>query len=550
MNQFIQRRLPAIIVATITFCVYISVFSNGFINLDDLTYVVENKHIADGISVNNIIWAFTTLYDGNWFPLTWITHMVDIQFFGLDPQWHHLGNVVLHTASTVLLFLVLRRMTRAMWPSIGVALLFALHPLHVESVAWVSERKDVLSAFFWMLTIWLYISYAEKRTVFRYTLVMLSFLLGLMSKTMVVTLPVVLLLLDYWPMARFASASGIMGTMPDGRRSWQLLLGEKLPLFGMSVIVAAATFYAQRTVGGMPPFRYGSLLFNIENSLIAYTGYLKNMIWPTDLSVFYPINPEVVTIGNTLYSFIFLVTISLLCVWARRRHPYLLIGWLWYVITLLPVIGIVHFGPQAMADRYTYIPLIGPFIAISWGAFEFIKIYPTTRKTLAAVSIVVLLALSVATIVQILYWHDSITLFERAIEVTENNWKARLSLGRAYEERNQYEEALMQYGEALRIDPFLSNGAYTDMGRIYLKTGDIDKAISSLKNGLWVNATSIEAHYMLGAAYQRIGEIDLALEECRALNELNIDAARELFALINGKGTSDTSGYNNQGKAE
>src|SRR5207302_210805 len=348
--------------------VYAQVARHDFINFDDPDYVVTNPHVSSGLSAANIAWAFTHYHASNWHPLTWISHMVDVSLFGLDGGKHALVSVVFHAINTVLLFFALRRATRRMWPSAIVAALFALHPLHVESVAWISERKDVLSAFFWMLTLWCYLRYCERRTLRNYMLVLLAFALGVLSKQMVVTLPFVLLLLDYWPLGRlrFGLAEGTIESRFGGKLSFFALLKEKAPLFALAIIGSVTIYLVQRSAGAITSRELFPIGARFSNAIVSYIVYLRKTLWPVDLAIFYPhpgASLQAWEIGGAV---LVVGVISAFAFWNVRRFPYLTVGWLWYLGCLVPVLGLVQVGMQARADRYTYIPLIGIFIMISW----------------------------------------------------------------------------------------------------------------------------------------------------------------------------------------
>ena len=331
------------------FAAYGPVLRFGFVNYDDPVYIANNPYVSGGIAWSGIVWAFTHSFAGNWFPLTWISHMLDCQFFGLDATGHHFTNLALHTAVTLLLFAVLRRTTQARWPSAFVAGLFALHPLHVESVAWIAERKDVLSAFFWMLTLWAYARYVARPTRGRYLWTLAIFALGLMAKPMAVTLPLVLILLDYWPFAR----------------GWKLL--EKLPFLALSAAVCAITYAAHAQAKAIVSFDAIPLAMRIENALVSYAAYIAKMFWPSGLAIFYPY-PASSLAGPAVLAAIALAAVTAAAIWAARQRPYLIVGWLWYLVTLVPVIGLIQAGQQVRADRYMYIPMIGLSIMLAWAA--------------------------------------------------------------------------------------------------------------------------------------------------------------------------------------
>ncbi len=393
-----NKTLMSLLMIVVTFAVYWQVGGYQFVNFDDGKYIFENPHVRPGLTADGFIWAFTSTYASNWHPLTWLSHMLDVQLFGLDPGPHHLVNVLFHSINTVLLFLLLLRMTGAYWQSVFVAALFALHPLHVESVAWVAERKDVLSAFFWMVTLLLYAWYVKRPGPTRYLLTLCSFALGLMAKPMLVTLPIVLLLLDYWPLGRlqFGQAGLLTRKEPASaaqkRFPWSLLW-EKAPFFALTAASSIVTIYAQHKGGAMSSIKVVPITFRFINALWAYVLYLAKMVWPVDLAVLYPL-PITLTIAQGLFAGAFLGGVSFLVIRSAKRHPYFLVGWLWYLVTLVPVIGLVQVGSQSMADRYTYLPLIGIFIMLAWGMRIAAGNDRVRRAAVSAVAIILLIACS------------------------------------------------------------------------------------------------------------------------------------------------------------
>ncbi len=433
----------SLLLSIITFMAYWQVTHCDFTTFDDPMYVTENSHIQDGLTVEGIIWAFTTGHAADWQPLTCISHMADVQLFGLQPGWHHLTNLLFHLASTLLLFLVLHRMTKALWQSAFVAALFALHPLHVESVAWVAERKGVLSTFFWMLTMGTYVSYVARPGLTRYLALLLCFALGLMAKPMLVTLPFVLLLLDYWPLQRLEQKELPQEVLkplsrdkkkgkstpppvkapvqPVGR--WPLirpLLTEKIPLFVLAVLSSIVTYLAQYHGGAVGSLEVLPLGARIANAFVSYTAYMVKTLWPTNLAVFYP-HPGSWPLWQVLGSVVLLLAITALVIRGAKKRPYAAVGWLWYVGTLVPVTGLVQVGSHAMADRYTYIPLVGLFIIVAWGVPELLKKWPYRKEALIALSALCLLCLFLVTWRQVGYWRNSIALYDHALEVIGRN---------------------------------------------------------------------------------------------------------------------------------
>jgi len=442
-----RRRRPDLWICLLllgaTLAVYSQVRNYDFVNYDDPQYVVGNTHVRAGLTAGGLVWAFTSFDAANWFPLTWITHMADCQFFGMESGWHHLTNVWLHALGALLLFAVLKRMTGARWPSAFVAFLFALHPLHVESVAWVAERKDVLCAFFWFLTLWCYARYVERPGIGRYLAVLLAFCLGLMAKPMIVTLPFALLLLDVWPLGRWR------WNAPSAKR----LLLEKLPLLALAAGASVATFMAQRYSGAVAPLAGMPLALRLENALVSYLRYIGDMFWPAGLAVLYPNNPHALPVYEVVAAGLALAGISLAVARQFRARPYLAVGWCWYLGTLAPVIGLVQVGSQSHADRYAYVPMIGLAIMLAWGAAELAGRRPRAQKAIIAAAVAACSACLAVTWFQIQHWATTETLLGHALEVTSDNFILRHDLGDYYLQHNRNEEAREQEAEAVRISP-------------------------------------------------------------------------------------------------
>jgi protein O-mannosyl-transferase len=446
-----------LLLAAVTLGAYWPVVGHDFINYDDPLYVTDNPHVQAGLTTEGMAWAFgrVTGEGTYWHPLTWLSHMLDCQLFGLKAGRHHLTNLLFHTANVLLLFLALRRMTGAVWRSGLVAALFALHPLQVDTVAWVAERKNVLSTCFWMLTLLAYSAYARRPAATRYVLVCTAFALGLMCKPMLVTIPCVLLLLDYWPIRRFAGKqAGPLNpeALSCPRYHWHRLLLEKVPLFALAAISCAITLTAHERLHLMPTEHQVSLVSRFENALVAYTAYLQKIVWPVDLAVFYPYHWEW-PLDRVMFSALLLAAISLLVGWSARRRPYVMTGWLWYLGTLVPVIGLVQAGFQSMADRFVYVPMIGVLLLTAWGLPAMLQRVPFHSYIMAAIAGVVLCACFFATRRQLSYWQDSETLFGHAVKVTRNNFVAMLNYGVALGEHGKLEEAVQQYRQALVAYP-------------------------------------------------------------------------------------------------
>ncbi len=480
--------------------IYGQVRHHSFVNIDDQAYVYENPYVLQGMSWMGLQHACTSFVAANWHPLTWLSHMVDVDLFGLDAGLHHLVNVLIHLVNTLLLFLVLLRITGASWRSAMVAALFAVHPLHVESVAWVSERKDVLSGFFFLLTLAAYGEYVRRRTGGRYLAVIALFALGLLAKPMLVTLPFVLLLLDAWPLRRLASEPPAPGLLAPRLRA---LLWEKLPLFALAAAASILTYLAQRHGGAEVRLEAIPLGSRLANAVVSYGAYLTQTVWPAGLASFYP-HPaflgEAASPWRVATAAFALATISFVVWRARRDRPYLAVGWLWFLGMLLPVIGIVQVGVQARADRYTYLPLIGLFVGAVWGGGDIIGSSPRRRGVAAAGATLAVLALGVASWRQVQYWRDSITLHAHALRVTEHNWAAWVGLADAYSERGRIQEAIAADQEAIRIRPGLSE-AWNGMGASYGRLGQHEEAIHCFSEAVRIEPGYGEAWYNLGTAY-------------------------------------------------
>jgi len=507
--------------ALTTIVVFWPVHSFDFVNYDDGSYVSENPHIRAGLSRGGVIRAFTSPHAGMWHPLSSLSHMLDCELFGLNPASHHLTNLFFHIANTLLLFWVLKRMTGAVWPSAFVAAVFALHPLNVESVAWVSERKNVLSTFFWLLTMAAYTLYVSRPAVGRYLLTLFVFALGLMAKPMLVTLPFVLLLLDYWPF---------------GRLQWKTslrLVREKTPFFVLSALLSIVTFVVQRSAGVMP--RAENLNYRIANALVSYVRYIGKMVWPSRLAVFYPHPGAALPIWQVVAAVIFLIFVSIWVIGLSRNRRYLPVGWLWYLGTLVPVIGLVQVGGQAMADRYTYVPLIGIFIMVAWGLNDLLAKWRYRRPALAASALMVLLVLAVCSMLQLRYWRNSIALFERAIGVTSGNYIAHCGLAKPLYEQGRLDEAVAHYIESLRINPDFAD-THIGLGIVLFEKGRTDEAFLHFTRALQLDPNSPNSHFNLGVAFARQGKIDEAVthftEALRIAPEFGIVYSKLAHALI------------------
>jgi protein O-mannosyl-transferase len=524
--------------------------NHDFVNYDDDVHVSQNLHVMRGLTGEGIVWAITTYHACNWQPLTWLSHQLDCQIYGLKAGGHHLSNVILHAAAAMLLFLALQRLTGAFWPSAWVAAVFAIHPLRVESVAWVVERKDVLSGLFFALTLWCYARYVEQpKSWGRYLLVIAVFALGLTAKPMLVTLPFVLLLLDYWPLGRFEPLQEVVRAdeaNPPRRRRILRLIVEKIPLFVLAAAACAITLAAQSST--IKPFEHLPFPWRLSNAIVAYVAYLGKMFYPVGLAVLYPLHPGPPPAWKVAAALGVLLSISAAVFFVRRRHPYLLVGWLWYLGTLVPVIGFVQVGEQSMADRYTYLTQIGLYLAITWGLTELVAVWPVLRWKVSAVSALALAVLMVCAWRQTRHWRDSEVLWAHTLACTSENSVAHNNLGLTLACRGEVEEALAQYRKALEIDPdydlaqnnmgiALANrgqveeaiayfrkvlqtkpddyGMLNNLANALASRGRAEEAIVHYEKALKINPDNAFAHYNFGIALADCGRIDEAIAHYR-----------------------------------
>jgi tetratricopeptide (TPR) repeat protein len=555
-----------LLIALITAGVYWPVAKQGFINFDDPDYVSGNPRVQAGLTLGSVQWAFTSFYASNWHPLTWLSHMLDCQIYGLRPGGHHVTSLLLHVVNSLLLFGLLKRLTGAFWRSALVAALFALHPLHVESVAWVSERKDVLSAFFFMLTLWAYARYAEVQSPKSkvqslnsgvwYVAALVLFALGLMSKPMLVTLPFVLLLLDYWPLGRFQLSTATPPLPAAAQRSTlRRLAVEKIPFFALSALSCVLTFLVQRACGAMTPLAKTPFELRVANALVAYARYLGKTFWPAKLAVFYPYSPLSVDSWQVMGAALLLLIATVAIVLAARKQPCLLIGWLWFLGTLVPVIGLVQVGKQALADRYAYLPHIGLFILIVWGAAAIVARLRRPRLISVVAAGLAVTGCGIITSHQLSYWRDTKTLFQHAVAVTSRNFVAYAVVGNALVEEGKLPEAIEQCRKSLEIAPDYPE-AHNTLGNIYGKQGKYDEAIASyrsaatdlsyadprngmadilIKQGKFAEAEAqcrealqlapmhLPAMFSLATALHKQGKLDEAAEYYRRILELKPD---------------------------
>ena len=511
--------LIAAALAFVSLAIYAQVIGHHFITLDDPTYIKENQMVNRGFSGAGVAWAFTTFHAANWHPLTWISHMIDCQLFGMSAGGHLLVNALIHVANTLLLFWFLLRTTHAHWPSALVAALFALHPLHVESVAWASERKDTLSTFFGLLSLIVYVRCAEAPSISRYAWVAITLALGLLAKPMLVTWPFVMLLLDYWPLGRWQSAKSKAQIGQLGK-----LILEKIPLFILVATSAVTTLIAQSRGGAVRTLVHEPVALRLSNALVSYAKYLLLTFWPNDLAVYYPLAPTDIPAWQIVGAAVLLIGITAFCFFRRKSAAYLIVGWLWFVGTLVPVIGLVQVGGQTMADRYFYIPSIGLFIAIVFGLADMAKTWRIAPSLSAGIAGAVLLVFASLTNAQIQCWRDSFTLFEHTLAVTPPNLHIEYNLGMALGASGRYDEAAGHFEKALQIDPHFYDGL-VGMGVSRTLQGRMPEAVEYFQDAIRSQPDAPKAHAQLAQALWKQNRDEAALEEMqRALQFAPKDA--------------------------
>jgi hypothetical protein len=535
----IQKLLIYFLLATITLAVYWQVKQFDFVNFDDNLYITGNPVIQSGITWEGIRWAFETKYFGLWNPLVWVSFMLDHQLYGLKAGGYHMTNVILHILSTLMLFWLFSRMTKEIWKSAFVAALFALHPLHVESVAWIAERKDVLSAFFWMLTLCLYVRYTEKPAAIRYMPVLFSFVLALLSKPMVVTLPVMMILLDYWPLKRFETRDG-------NPLLWQLK--EKLPFFLLSIIAVSIILFPVilSSTGAGASIKHISLFDRLANAPLAFFGYVAKTFWPGGMAVFYPF-PAQIPLWQTAAATLLIGAVSVAVIMMMKRLPHLFVGWLWYAITILPVIGIIQIGNFSMTDRYHYLPSIGIAVMLAWGIpFLFTG---KAGRILFPVAASFLITLSFLSWRQCGYWKNSVELWSHAVNVTTDNYMAHNNLAFALLEKGETQQALYHYNRAVEINNYPA--AHYNIGVVNYRLGQYREAIERFEKAIQEDPDYAAAHYNLGFVNHGLGRYQAAMKsynETIRLNPLHADAFNNR-ALIYIKMGNYFSGCSNAKKA-
>jgi len=537
-----KRAAICLFLALGTLVLYWPLTHHGFINIDDPRFVTENEHVKAGLTWPGIVWAFHSVYTENWQPLTWLSHMLDCQLYGLNAGAHHLTNLWFHLANSLLLFLWLDRLTRAPWRSAFVAAFFAWHPLHVESVAWVCERKDVLSTFFWMLALMAYTRYARKPGVGTYLPVLGCFALGLMSKPMVVTLPCVLLLLDFWPLNRFEPRPIANGNPPAefDAKAWlrkaAALVGEKIPFFVLALAIGVTTIFAQKAGGVLAPASGLSFPLRAANALVSYLEYLSTTFWPAGLAYFYPYSFNL-PLAEVLIAALVLLLWTGWFILRARRQPYLLVGWLWFLGTLVPTIGLIQVCIQSRADRYMYIPSIGLFIVVVWGLNDLFARWPARRALLPVLGGLALAGCLATTSVVLGYWQDSVTLAMRAIEVVPGNYVAYESLGRALYERGLKQQAMECYAKSVQMAPDFPQSQF-NLAVALMDAGKPEEAVEHFAAVVRALPTHYEVRDQLGTLLLSLGDRRLAeaasqFSEVVRLKPDDVDAQSKLaIALV------------------
>lgn len=525
--------LAAVLLVVLTIAAFYPVTFCLFVNVDDASYVTGNDHVKQGLNIHNARWAFTTLDVSNWHPLTWVSHMLDVSLYGLNPAGHHATSLIIHLLNVILLFFWLRAVSDMVWRSALVAGLFAVHPLALESVAFIAERKNVLSTLFFILTLFAYAWYVRRPSVHRYLLVVLAFVLGLMSKPMLVTVPFVLLLLDFWPFRRLSlsqptSSSGNQGEIISGVQPFLPLALEKLPLLLLS---AASSFLTMKAQALDHEIKAVPLLSRVANAGLSYGIYLKQMVWPAHLAIFYPYRDWPLFSLPVLVSLLLVCALTILAVWQIRRRPYLAVGWFWYLGTLIPVIGLIHVGDIAHADRYTYLPLIGVFIALVWGIGDLTAHFPRLRYAMVGTSVAALVALAFTTARDTSYWRDATTISEQSIAVTGSNPLMERALGETLYDDGRVREAVIHLTRSVQEQP--TDVALYDLGTIKLRQNAVDQAVADFQQALKYpgeTRVSAQVHNTLAVIEMQRGMLADAEEHFKQSLALDPDSSRHHLA--------------------
>jgi tetratricopeptide (TPR) repeat protein len=514
-----------VVLLALTAAVYLQVRRFEFLDYDDVHYVLENGPVRRGLSLAGLRWALASFHASNWHPLTWISHMADVSLFSLDPGWHHLVNLLFHLGNAALLVALLSAMLGRFLPALLTAALFALHPLHAETVAWVAERKDLLSTFLALATLLAYLRYVRRPGPARFLPVPLLFLLALLAKPMVVTLPLLLLVLDRWPLGRGHPPS------PTTGRPLPALVAEKTPLFLLSLLSAGVTVAAQMSAETLPTLRDFPLPARLANAAVSLLSYLADAAWPEGLAVFYPHPADALPIPGVAGAVILLASLTAGAVAARRRLPWLLAGWLWLLASLLPVLGLVQVGYQARADRYTYLSLTGIFLALSWGAERMARERGSLRLPAGAALLALVALLSLATLRQASFWRDGVTLFSHALRVTTDNWVARYHLGHARFDREDLGTALGDLQESVRLNPSFSPSRNL-LGLTLSRLGRLPEALTHHRAAVEIDPAYPEAWFNLGLALLSAGDREGALRVLASLEGLDVQWAARLRSFL------------------
>ena len=510
--NYYSLKKPDFLAGAILFLLVMAVFSpvihHGFINYDDHIYITQNDMVIKGLTIEGIFWAFTNISAGFWFPLTWISHMADCQIFGLNPGGHHFTSIVIHSANTTLLFLIMRKFSRSLFIGLFVAGIFAFHPLNVEPVAWASSRKDVLSTLFWFLTIWVYLIYSNRRTVKNYIVLLFFYILGLMTKPMIVTLPLILILIDLFPLYLLQHKE--ISTSKYSTMSYKNhIFLEKIPFLMLSVILVLLTYLAEKNYGALIPVSELPVHTRILNIFINYSQYLKMFFFPAGLSFHYPPQFEL-SLMKEIFSILLFVMITLISIKTRRRYPYIIFGWVWFAVIFIPVIGLVKIGSHSIADRYCYVPAIGLSIIISGGLYSLLPGLKDLKKAILMVGIILIPLITLSSF-QLSYWKNDMTLFGHAVKVNDNNLVAHNNLAFAMANNGYAKDAIKHYRKALGLEK-LRHEVYFNIGMAFQSLKKYEEAIYNYKASLSVNPDYLNAALNLGAVFLLQQKYDEASE--------------------------------------
>jgi tetratricopeptide (TPR) repeat protein len=537
-HWFLNKLVIGLLLAVAVIGVFLPAVHNGFVNYDDPVFLYENSHVASGLNLENIRWAFANSQAGFWYPVTWLSHLLDFSLFGINAGGHHFTSILLHALNTTLLFLVLGRATGKTWPSAFVAALFGLHPLHVEPVAWAADRKDVLSATFWMLTLWAYIRYGEQSRIESlrpirsrwYWLALFFFTLGLMSKTMLVTLPFVLLALDWWPLGRFRSMSTTANDFNTTQSAkFRRAAMEKLPFLALALPAIWLTLHGQSAIGALPNAAEITFTHRIANANLSCVRYIQQTIWPSNLAVHYPF-PSSFSVAAVTGCALLLLIITLAAAVCAKAHPYVSFGWIWYIISLLPVIGLVQIAGHAHADRYAYVPTIGLYLIIAWSATRLVVGHRWRAAACGIAATTVIVSCATLTRQQISFWKDSEALFRHSLSIIPDDEMAHNNLGSALAEKGDLDGAINHWMEALRLFPDFAE-AHCNLGSVLARKGQLPEAIIHLEEGVRLNPNNPNARFDLATAFLKSGRPDEAIAQYQQCLNLAPDNAPAYLAL-------------------